>query len=56
MNFQNVKMWMRDRGLTLLLLSLFAASLVGQVVTGHAEYNAEREAHAQPRTLTEPHR
>jgi Domain of unknown function (DUF6766) len=50
---QNVTAWMRDRGLTLLLLSMFAVSLAGQVVTGRAEYNAEREAHGQPRvTLT----
>jgi hypothetical protein len=44
---------MRDRGLTLLLLSMFAVSLAGQVVTGRAEYNEEREAHGRPRvTLT----
>jgi hypothetical protein len=53
MSIQNVKAWIRDRGLTLLLLSMFALFLAGQVVTGRAEYNAEREDHGQPRvTLT----
>ena len=53
MSMRNVTAWMRDRGLTLLLLSMFAVSLGGQVVTERAEYNEEREAHARPRvTLT----
>jgi hypothetical protein len=53
MSMRNVTAWMRDRGLTLLLLSMFAVSLAGQLVTGRAEYNEEREAHGRPRvTLT----
>src|SRR4029434_1985679 len=53
MRMQHVSDWIRDRGLTLLLLSMFAVSLAGQVVTGRAEYNAEREVHGHPRvTLT----
>jgi len=48
-----VRTWIRDRGLTLTLLSMFAVCLVGQVATGWAEYNAERDAHRQPAvTLT----
>lgn len=31
--------WMRDRGLTLLLLAMFLLFLVGQVISGFAEYN-----------------
>ena len=40
--------WIRDRGLTLLLLAMFALSLVGQLATGLAEYNAEQREHGQP--------
>ena len=40
--------WIRDRGLTLLLLAMFALSLVGQLATGLAEYNAEQQEHRQP--------
>ena len=37
--------WIRDRGLTLALLTLFAMSLVGQLVAGFHEYNADRVEH-----------
>ena len=37
----------RDRGLTLLLLTMFVLLLVGQLMTGLAEYNAEQEEHGQ---------
>jgi len=40
--------WIRDRGLTLLLLSMFALFLVGQLATGRAEFNAEQREHGQP--------
>jgi len=40
--------WIRDRGLTLLLLSMFGLFLVGQLVTGRAEYNAEQREHGRP--------
>jgi hypothetical protein len=49
----DTRAWLRDRGLTLVLLSMFALSLVGQVATGVAEYNAERQVHGHPTvTLT----
>jgi hypothetical protein len=41
--------WVRDRGLTLLLMAMFLLFLVGQLFTGVAEYNAEQEQHGQPR-------
>jgi hypothetical protein len=40
--------WIRDRGLTLLLMAMFGLFVVGQVATGLAEYNAERRDHGQP--------
>jgi hypothetical protein len=43
-----VNSWIRDRGLTLTLLALFALSLAGQIVTGWHEYNADAREHAQP--------
>jgi hypothetical protein len=49
MGDQDVKAWIRDRALTLVLLAMFALSLVGQVATGHAEYNAARQEHGRPR-------
>jgi hypothetical protein len=48
MTSATVASWFRDRGLTLLLLSMFALSLAGQMVTGFAEYNAEQRGHGQP--------
>ena len=39
--------WIRDRGLTLLLLSMFAFSLAGQLGTGLSEYNAVRQQHGE---------
>ena len=40
--------WIRDRGLTLVLLLMFMLSLVGQLATGLAEYNAEQREHGRP--------
>jgi hypothetical protein len=37
--------WLRDRALTLVLMALFLLFLVGQVLTGFAEYSDERAAH-----------
>ena len=39
--------WIRDRGLTLTLLALFAVSLGGQVATGLYEFNDHRREHHQ---------
>jgi membrane protein implicated in regulation of membrane protease activity len=39
--------WIRDRGLTLLLMAMFLVFLVGQVLSGRAEYNAEQQLHGQ---------
>jgi hypothetical protein len=40
--------WIRDRALTLVLLTLFMVSLVGQLIAGHHEYNATEQEHGQP--------
>jgi hypothetical protein len=48
MSSKNLLGWVRDRGLTLLLLSMFALFLAGQMATGLAEYNAEQLEHSQP--------
>ena len=40
--------WIRDRGLTLSLLSMFALSLAGQVAAGLFEYNANQQEHGLP--------
>jgi hypothetical protein len=40
--------WIRDRGLTLVLLSMFALSGVGQLATGFADYNDAQHEHGQP--------
>jgi hypothetical protein len=40
--------WIRDRGLTLLLMAMFLLFLVGQVLSGRAEYNVEQQLHGQP--------
>ena len=39
--------WIRDRGLTLLLMGMFLLALVGQLLTGLAEYNHEQEQHGE---------
>ena len=38
----------RDNGLTLVLLLLFAVSFVGQSLTGHARYNEDERDHGRP--------
>lgn len=37
----------RDNGLTIALLLLFAVSLVGQSLTGHARYNEDQKGHGK---------
>jgi uncharacterized protein DUF6766 len=39
--------WIRDRALTLALMAMFLLSLVGQLLTGFAEYNDEQVQHEQ---------
>ena len=41
--------WIRDRALTLLLLTMFAIFLVGQLLTGWREFNATQVEHRQSR-------
>ena len=40
--------WIRDRGLALLLMAMFLLFLVGQGLSGLADYNAEQALHGQP--------
>ena len=47
MSSHNRAGWIRDCGLTLLLLAMFALFLAGQLATGFADYNAERREHGQ---------
>ena len=39
--------WLRDRALTLALMTLFLLFLAGQLITGFAEFNSERVQHGQ---------
>jgi hypothetical protein len=39
---------LRENGLSLVLVLLFAGSMIGQAVTGHRSYNQEQEDHRQP--------
>ena len=41
----NTPSWMRERALTLVLLAMFLLALVGQVLTGLADYNSEQVQH-----------
>jgi len=47
MIFARARTWLRDCGLTLVLMCLFVLFLAGQVITGLAEYNAEQQAHGR---------
>ena len=42
--------FLRNNGLTLVLMGLFLSTLVGQIFTGLRTYNQEQEAHHQPTT------
>jgi hypothetical protein len=45
---------LRDNGLSIVLLGLFALSLLGQALAGHRHYNDEQIEHGQPMvTMTE---
>jgi hypothetical protein len=46
----NARQWLRDRGLTLVLMTMFLLSLAAQVVTGHREYNATLAEHGEGAT------
>jgi len=39
---------LRENGLTLAVLGLFLISIVGQIVMGNLEYNADQQDHGQP--------
>jgi formate hydrogenlyase subunit 4 len=46
--------WIRDRALTLVLMTMFLVFLVGQLLTGQAEYNGARLEHREsPLTMAE---
>jgi len=45
--------WIRDRALTLALMSFFGLFLVGQLLTGRAEYNETRREHGEPQVSLE---
>jgi hypothetical protein len=40
--------WIRHRGLTIVLLAMFAVFVFGQVIAGRLQYNERRLAHQQP--------
>jgi membrane protein implicated in regulation of membrane protease activity len=40
--------FLRDNGLGIVMVVLFALTLVGQVLTGHREYNDDQTEHARP--------
>jgi succinate dehydrogenase hydrophobic anchor subunit len=39
---------LRENGLSIVLFLLFLFSLVGQILTGHSEYNDDQQEHGQP--------
>ncbi len=39
--------WLRDHGLTVTLLGLFALFLIGQSITGHRDFDADQRAHGE---------
>ena len=40
--------FLRDNGLSVVMITLFALTLAGQVLTGHREYNDDQTEHARP--------
>jgi hypothetical protein len=42
-----IGLWLRDRGLTLALLAMFAVTLAGQIVAGWWDYNSEAASHEE---------
>jgi len=45
---ESIGSWLHDRALTLVLLVMFAFSLLGQFETGYRQYNANRVEHQRP--------
>jgi Domain of unknown function (DUF6766) len=43
-----MRAWLRENSLSLFFLVLFLATLVGQSIAGHLEYNGELSAHGDP--------
>ena len=43
-----MRRFFRDNGLSITMLTLFILSLLGQTLTGHHEYNEDRQEHRQP--------
>jgi hypothetical protein len=43
-----MRRFLRDNGLSLTVFGLFITFLLGQTVTGHLTYNADREDHGEP--------
>jgi len=44
-----MRRFFRNNGLTIVLLLIFLATLVGQYFTGYAEFNDDRETHGKPK-------
>jgi hypothetical protein len=40
--------WLKDRSLTIVLMTMFLVFLAGQAITGRHEYNHEQQEHGQP--------
>src|ERR671916_452493 len=40
--------FLRDNGLSVVMLTLFVLTLAGQIVTGHKEYNDDQSEHGRP--------
>ncbi len=43
-----MRKWLRNNGLSVAMFSLFAVSLVGQVLAGHRVHNEDQREHQQP--------
>ncbi|HLA13947.1 MAG TPA: DUF6766 family protein [Gemmatimonadaceae bacterium] len=43
-----MRSWLRNNGLSIAMFSLFAFSLVGQVLAGHRVHNDDQQEHGQP--------
>ncbi|MBA3467067.1 MAG: hypothetical protein H0T21_06620 [Gemmatimonadaceae bacterium] len=47
-----MRRFLRDNGLTLVLLALFAFSMAGQIISGHRSFNIEQVDHGNPTLST----
>ena len=43
-----MRKFLRDNGLSIVMLTLFALTLAGQILTGHQEYNDDQDEHGRP--------